>query len=74
MKMVDMEATGKNIKRLIKKNNLSYRDIQKACLFRTDKAIYKWMQGRSLPTIDNLVILADLFHCTMDDIIVVDRR
>ena len=38
----------------------------------TPQAIYKWIHGTSMPTIDNLVILAAIFDVTMDDIVVVD--
>jgi hypothetical protein len=40
--------------------------------FATPQAIYKWIHGTSLPTIDNLVILAAILGVTMDDIVVVD--
>ena len=34
------------------------------------QAIYRWQRGDALPSIDNLVILADLFGVQIDDIIV----
>ncbi|MEE3400279.1 MAG: helix-turn-helix transcriptional regulator, partial [Eubacterium sp.] len=39
--------------------------------FATPQAIYKWQRGMTLPTIDNLVVLATVFGVTMDEIIVV---
>lgn len=74
MVKVNAVETGKNIKRLIYKNNITYKEIQTRCMFGTTQAIYKWMRGDSIPSIDNLVILADMFKCRLDDIIVVDRR
>lgn len=35
--------------------------------------VYKWIWGLNLPKIDHLVILADMFGVTMDDIVVVKR-
>ena len=74
MNVVNAEKTGANIRRLIYKNGFTYKDIRKVMGFNTNQAIYKWMRGDSIPTIDNLVILADMFKCRLDDIIVVDRR
>jgi len=66
---IDMEATGKNIKHIAKERKLKTADIQKALGFNTPQSIYKWYRGLALPTIDNLVILAELFDTTIDDII-----
>ena len=41
--------------------------------FTTPQAIYKWIHGTAMPTIDNLVILAAVLGVTMDEIIVVDK-
>ena len=40
--------------------------------FATPQAIYKWIHGSSMPTIDNMVILAAMFGVTMDEIVVVE--
>ena len=52
---------------------LSVRDIQRVFGFATPQAIYKWLHGASLPTIDNLVILAAILHVTLDEIIVFEN-
>ena len=48
------------------------KDLQDIFGFATPQAIYKWQKGAAMPTIDNLVVLAMVFHVKMDDIIVVD--
>ena len=40
--------------------------------FTTPQAIYKWQRGVALPTIDNLVVLANIFGVSMDEIIVLE--
>lgn len=70
MLKIDLVATGQNIKYLIKQNNLRIVDVQQALGFSTSQAIYKWFVGKTLPTIDNMVILADLLNCKIDDIII----
>ena len=73
MPTVNIKATGKNIKDMMKKNKIKVVDIQKACGFGTPQAIFKWMRGDGLPTIDNMVIIADMFGVTVNDILVIDR-
>ena len=55
---VDTVATGQNIDRLRNAAGLSVKDMQMIFGFATPQAIYKWIHGTSMPTIDNLVILA----------------
>lgn len=70
--MVNMAATGANIKALIKANGLKISDIQNKCGFNTPQSIFKWMRGDAIPSIDNLVILAYILNVTIDEIIVVE--
>lgn len=73
MLVVDLAKTGENIKRLMFVKELSYRDLQEVFGFKTPQSIFKWMRGDCLPTIDNLIILADTLGCKMDDIIITER-
>ena len=64
--------TGKRIKQLLSEQNYTIREIQGAFGFENPQAIYKWISGRSLPSLDNFVILSRLLHTCIEDIIVVD--
>ena len=70
MVSINMEATGKNIARLREENGLSVKDLQNIFGFATPQAIYKWQRGQALPTEDNLVLLAEIFHVSVDEILV----
>ena len=67
---IDMVRTGNNIVRLRMEAGLSVRDLQRILGFATPQAIYKWQQGRALPTLDNLVVLAAVLGVRIDDILV----
>ncbi len=69
---VDTVATGRNIDRLRIAAGISVKDIQMVFGFATPQAIYKWIHGTSMPTIDNLVILAAMLGVTLDEIVVVE--
>ena len=62
-----------NIKNMMKARQMTTADIQKACGFGTPQAIFKWMRGDTMPTIDNMLIIADMFGVTMDDIVIVNK-
>lgn len=70
---INMEATGKRLDDLRKERNLSVKDIQNHFGFSTPQSVYKWMQGKACPSIDNLVILADLYQCKVDDMLVCEQ-
>ena len=61
---INMAATGANIKALLKARVLKVADVQIMCGFNTPQAIFKWMRGDAMPSIDNLVILAHLLGVT----------
>lgn len=70
---IDMVMTGKNIKNLRKQSGITITALQQVFGFSSPQAIFKWQRGDSLPTIDNLVVLAALFNVPVDDILVVNR-
>jgi len=67
---IDMIRTGENITELRTERNISVHELQQVFGFATPQAIYKWQHGSSMPTIDNLVVLASVFEVTVDEIIV----
>ena len=50
----------------------SNREIQGAFGFENPQAIYKWISGKSLPSLDNFVILSRLLHTSIENILVID--
>ena len=68
--MIEQDETGRNIRRLRREKGLRVRDIQEACGFEQPQAVYKWLSGQSLPSIDNLLILTKLLSTTVEGILV----
>ena len=67
---IDPVLTGKNIVKLRKQAGLSVHDLQYIFGFNSPQAIYKWQSGASLPSIDNLIVLAKVLQVRIDDILV----
>lgn len=70
---IDLRRTGFNITALRKSKGLSVRQLMSIFGFNTPQAIYKWENGKCLPTIDNLVILASALGVTINDILVMEE-
>ena len=68
--VIDLKATGQNIKRIRQASGVSVRDLQMILGFTNPQAIYKWQNGDSMPSLDNLVILAAVLGVNIDDILV----
>ena len=69
---IQQKETGRQIKKLLVENGYTVKDVQNAMGFENPQAIYKWISGRSLPSLDNFVILSRLLHTSIEDILVVD--
>ena len=69
---IQQQATGNRIRELLKENGYTVKDIQEAMGFENPQTVYKWISGRSLPSIDNFLILSKVLHTSIEDILVVD--
>ena len=67
---IDLKATGENIIRLRKACGLTVRELQRFFGFEEPQAIYKWQQGKCLPSVDNLFALSSLLGVSMNEILV----
>ncbi len=70
MYQISKEKTGKRIRKLLTMHGITVRDLQEALGLESQQAIYKWMNGRALPSVDNLAALSGLLRTPMDEIIV----
>lgn len=70
---IQPKETGKQIKRLLMENGYSVKDVQGVMGFENPQAIYKWISGKSLPSLDNFIILSRLLHTSIEDILVIDE-
>ncbi len=72
MPTVNLAMTGQNIRAMRRQRGLSVKDLQDIFGFTTPQAIYKWQQGATLPTVDNLVVLSRVFGVPMEEILVIE--
>lgn len=67
--LINFIETGKKIQELRLAQNLKVHDIAQFMGFESDQAVYKWQRGESMPSVDNLYALSQLFGVSIDEII-----
>ena len=71
MPTIDVELTGERIKMLMDERGMSVKDVREKLGDGSLVAIYKWINGQRLPSIDNLVILSRIFGVPVEKILVI---
>lgn len=67
--VIDKRKTGICLRRLMDERNLSVRDVQHFLGLGSVQSVYHWLNGQSMPTIDNLYALSELFQVPIDDMV-----
>ena len=67
--VIDKRETGINIRRIMDQHKLTVKDVQQFLGLGSAQSVYHWLNGISLPTIDHLYALSELFQVPMDDLI-----
>ena len=70
--VINVAATAAKIKECRIRAGYSVREIQKILSLSSPEAVYAYEKGKYLPTIDNMIILADVYGVAVDDFIVRD--
>ena len=72
--VIDKRETGVNLRRLMDKRNISVKDVQKYLGLNCIQSIYHWLNGISMPSVDNLYALSELLKVPMDEIVCGNRK
>ena len=71
LRQINLIKTGERIQQLRKERGLTVRQITDT-LGLIPQTYYKWVWGNSIPSVDSLIGLADIFGVKIDDIIVAE--
>ena len=66
--------TRNNIMRMRINSGMTVKDLQDVFGFTSPQAIYKWQRGESMPTLDNMVVLAAVFDVSIDEILIFQNK
>ena len=67
--VIDKQKTGVNLRRIMDQRGLTVKDVQQYLNLGSVQSIYHWLNGISMPTIDNLYALSELFQMPVDDML-----
>ena len=67
--VIDVAATGRNIRRLRLENGYSVNELQEYLGLSCPQGIYHWQRGGTLPSTDNLYALSKLWGISINDIL-----
>ena len=68
-KAIDVAETGRAIKHHMQRNSVTVKDLSKA-LMVSPQAVYKWINGEALPTLENMVQISAILGASLDDLVV----
>ena len=71
---IDKVKTGQQIRLLMEKRGVTVRDVKNALSLACVQSVYHWLDGQSMPTLDNLYALSDLLKVPMDMLVYGNRR
>ena len=63
---INKRETGVNLRKLMDQRGIKVKDIQQYLGLGSLQSVYHWLNGISMPTIDNLYALSQLFQLPMD--------
>ena len=67
---IDMQKTGRKLKRIIESAGFTPRMIQEYLHLSCVQPIYRWYKGLILPSVDHLFMLSELLNVHMEDFLV----
>ena len=74
MYRISKVETGRRLRKLMNWHGVTVREVQEEMELESPQAIYKWLNGRALPSTENLLILGRLLNVSMEDILVAEQN
>ena len=72
MVKISKEETGKRIRRLLAECGITVRDVQEELELDSPQSVYKWLKGKALPSLDNLLVLGCMLDLPVEQLLVLE--
>ena len=72
--LIDKRETGINLRRIMDKRGITVKEGQEWLGLGSVQSVYHWLDGSSMPTIDNLYALSELLQVPIDDMLCGNRE
>lgn len=71
--LINKRETGINLRRIMDRRGITVKEVQQYLGLGSVQSVYHWLNGLSMPTIDNLYALSELFQIPIDAIVCGNR-
>lgn len=71
--LINKRETGVNLRRILDMRGITLKDVQEYLGLGCVQSVYRWTEGISMPTIDNLYALSELLQVPIDAIVCGNR-
>ena len=71
--LINKRETGINLRKIMDRRGITVKEVQQYLELGSVQSVYHWLNGLSMPTIDNLYALSDLFRVPIDAIVCGNR-
>ena len=66
---INKKETGVNLRRIMDMRGVKPKDMQEYLGFGCVQSVYRWLDGVSMPTVDNLYAISKMLQVPMDSIV-----
>ncbi len=67
--LISKKETGIHLRKIMDERGIAVRDVQEYLGLGSVQSVYHWLNGLSMPTIDNLYALSELFGLPIDEMV-----
>ena len=72
--VINRKETGIKLRKIMDEKGLTVKDVQEYLELESVQSIYHWLNGISMPTIDNLYALSELLKMPIDEMICGNKK
>ena len=72
--LIDNKKTGAHLRRIVTSRGITIKEIQNYLGLSCPQGIYRWLDGKNLPNIDNLYALQGLLNLPIDRLLLGSYR
>ena len=69
---INQKATGEKLRSLREENGYKIKDLTKVLSLSCVQTIYSWESGVNIPSIENLLVLQELYQTSVQEMLVYD--
>lgn len=70
---INKRETGINLRKIMDERNITVKQVQQYLKLGSIQSVYHWLNGLSMPTVDNLYALSQLFDLPIDALVCGNR-